>query len=84
MLNITNYIASGIIEMYVLGICGEDEKAALIEYATQYAEIAEAIMNVEKNLEKIALTKSIPAPPALKQKILAGIFLPGSYNIGDM
>ena len=50
-MNIENYISSGIIEQYVLGLCNDAEKAELISLRKQHAEVNTAIINFEKALE---------------------------------
>ena len=50
-MDINNYIASGIIEMYVMGICPAEEKAELELLRTQYPALNTAIIQFEKVFE---------------------------------
>ena len=50
-MNIENYISSGIIEQYVLGMCNDAEKAELISLRKQHSEVNNAVINFEKALE---------------------------------
>ena len=51
-MDINKYISSGIIEMYVMGMCSEDEKSELKMLRHQYPELNNAILQYEKELEE--------------------------------
>src|SRR5215207_9389777 len=67
------YISSGLIEMYVLGLCSEEEKAEIELLRRQHPEIKQAITNyelaVENNLQKYGATP----PPSVDEKVLSQI-----------
>jgi anti-sigma-K factor RskA len=50
-MDINNYISSGIIEMYVMGLCAAEEKAELELLRQQYPELNTAIIQFETELE---------------------------------
>ncbi len=61
-MNIKEYIASGIIESYVLGIATELERKEFEELCVQYPEVTEARNAFEQSLEERLLADA-PAPP---------------------
>ncbi len=54
-MDINQYISSGIIEMYVMGLCAPEEKAELELLRTQYPQLETAINEFEVSFEKNAL-----------------------------
>ena len=69
-MNIKEYIASGIIESYVLGLASEQERAEFEQLVVQYPELAEARMRFESELEKQVFASAIAPPGSVKEKIL--------------
>jgi anti-sigma-K factor RskA len=67
--NVKEYIASGIIESYVLGIATEQERLEFEALCTTHPEIAEARNAFELALEQQLLGDSRQAPAALKGQI---------------
>jgi anti-sigma-K factor RskA len=67
--NVQDYIKSGIIESYVLGMANSAEVAELQQLCIQYPEIKQALTEVELAFEQHALSNAIAPPPALKQAI---------------
>lgn len=72
-MNIKDYIASGIIESYVLGMASEKEKAEFEKLCKQYPELKEARTAFELSLEKQAFAHTPSQLPDLKDKILESI-----------
>jgi anti-sigma-K factor RskA len=71
--NIKEYISSGIVESYVLGLASEQERIEFEQFCAQYPELVEARTNFELTLEKQAV-ESAEAPPASnKEKIWSAI-----------
>ena len=68
-MNVQDYIKSGIIESYVLGMADSAEAAELEQLCLQYPEIKQALNDAELALESNALANPIAPPPALKQVI---------------
>jgi hypothetical protein len=62
-LNIQQYIASGIIEGYVLGLASPEEVSQLERLLPFYPELREALSDFEFQLELFALQNEIPPPP---------------------
>ena len=72
-MNTQEYIQSGIIESYVLGMASPAEAAELEQLCLQYPEIKQALTDFEMALEANALTKSVTPPPQVKQQIFAAL-----------
>jgi anti-sigma-K factor RskA len=71
--NLQEYIASGIIESYVLGFASEKEKAEFERLLRKHPELVQVMENFELSLEKEALANAIEPPAHLKEKILTSI-----------
>jgi anti-sigma-K factor RskA len=83
-MNVKEYISSGIIESYVLGMASEAEQQEFEQNCAQYPEIAEARTAFELALEKQLLQDSPSAPMALKHQIEEKIKSPISeFSIND-
>jgi len=72
--NIKEYISSGIVESYVLGLLTAQERFEFEKYCEAYPELKEARTAFELALEKQANENPIAPPAHLKQKIAAKIF----------
>lgn len=72
-MDINEYIASGIIESYVLGSLQDQERREVECMSSIYPEIKEQITLVQKSIESMALKGAIDPPSALKTKILTAI-----------
>ena len=73
-MNIKEYISSGVIEGYVLGLLTAQERFEFEQYCEAYPELKEARKAFELALEKQAMENSISPPADLKQKIASKIF----------
>lgn len=73
-MNIKEYISSGVVESYVLGLLTAQERFEFEKYCEAYPELKEARMTFELALEKQAMENSIAPPADLKQKIASKIF----------
>lgn len=72
-MNTREYIQSGIIESYVLGMASPAEAAELEQLCLQYPEIKQALTNFELALEANTLAKAVAPPPHLKQQIFTAL-----------
>lgn len=72
-MNIKDYIESGIIESYVMGLASESEKAEFERYCDQYPELVEARRKFEEKLEAYAAQNAVPPPPEVKVKVLEAV-----------
>ncbi len=79
-MNIQEYISSGIVESYVLGLAGEGERAEFEQLCLQYPELVEARTAFEETLEKFALANTIVLPENLRYRFLEAIDSSPSIN----
>jgi anti-sigma-K factor RskA len=73
--NIRDYISSGIIENYVLGLAGDAEREEFEQMCAQHPEVREARDIFERGLEENALTAAVRPPLSVKSKIFSTIDL---------
>lgn len=79
-MNIQEYISSGIVESYVLGLASESERKEFEERSAQYPELMKARIAFEKALENQAIENAIQPPAFLKDKIFSEINEEASLN----
>ena len=72
-MNIQEYISSGIIESYVLGLASPEEQVEFEKMCALYPELVEARINFEISVEKQAFQNSISPPAVSKEKIWSAI-----------
>lgn len=70
-MDIKNYISSGIIELYVMGLCTPEEEKELEQYRTTYPELDKAITDYEQEMEQQALQNPTLPSASVDNKILA-------------
>ncbi|WP_207632475.1 anti-sigma factor [Foetidibacter luteolus] len=75
-MNIQEYILSGIVESYVLGIADENDRGEFEQLCTQYPELVLARNKFEQSLEASALQHAVHPPEHLKASILASLQQP--------
>jgi len=71
--NVKDYIESGIIESYVMGLASEPERAEFERYCAQYPELVAARRKFEEKLEAYAAENAVPPPPEVKVKVLEAV-----------
>jgi anti-sigma-K factor RskA len=71
--NIKDYIASGIVESYVMGLANESERAEFEQMCAQYPELVAERRKFEESLESYASQQSERPPLDVKAKILEAI-----------
>jgi hypothetical protein len=71
--NVKEYISSGIVESYVLGLTNEQEAAEFEKNCAAYPEVLEARIAFEKQLEDQAMQNAIAPVHGLKDKIWSTI-----------
>ena len=72
-MKVQEYISSGIIESYVLGLASLKERSEFESMYRQYPEIKMARIAFEKELENHAIKNGVTPPSTIKQKILGQI-----------
>ncbi|MEN5086408.1 anti-sigma factor [Sphingobacterium faecium] len=63
------YISSGIIEAYVMGLASEEEVSILMCIRQHNTEVEQAILEAEMTLEDLATRQAMSPPPELKAAI---------------
>jgi anti-sigma-K factor RskA len=72
-LNINEYIASGILEEYILGQLSASQREEVEAMAAQHPEVREELKIIEEALAKYGMAHARPMPAALKQNILSRV-----------
>lgn len=72
-MNIKQYIETGILDNYVLGLVTESERAEVEQYAKQYPEIQQELDAIENALADYAQLHEVAPPAHLKAKVLEEI-----------
>jgi mannose-6-phosphate isomerase-like protein (cupin superfamily) len=73
MSKISEYIESGILEMYVLGLTDEGESRAVEQMAADHSEVRKEIEKLSKEYESYAESMAISPDPTIKPMVLASI-----------
>ncbi len=73
-MNVQEYISSGIVESYVLGLASQEEQREFEQNCAQYPEILEARIAFETSLEQQAMNNAVIPPPAFKEQVTAAVF----------
>jgi anti-sigma-K factor RskA len=79
--NVEEYISSGIIETYVMGLASESEKAEFEQLCSQHPELAAARRDFEVTLENLAFEQAITPPAGIKGKVMEAIGNPDSLAV---
>ena len=77
---IEDYISSGIIESYVLGLADAQEIAELEQFRSIYPEIQAAIDSFEASLETVALSNAIAPATDTKDKLFLALELQDEFT----
>lgn len=73
MKDVSEYLNSGIIESYVLGMATAEETAELEELAIIHTEVREAVELFSEAIEQQALTNAVKPDPIIKPMLMATI-----------
>ena len=79
-MNIREYISSGIVESYVMGLASEQERMEFEQLCAKYPELVEARTNFERLLEKQAMEYAEAPRVDSKKKIWSAIEQASSSN----
>lgn len=72
-MNIKEYIASGLLEEFVLGLTLKEESEKILLLCDQYKEIREEVAAIEKALTSYSSLYAVSPPPAVKKSILNAV-----------
>lgn len=79
-MNVKDYITSGIIESYVLGLATSEERAEFERFCAEYPELTAARDEFEQSVEKFALANAVKPPESVKVRFLEAIQNSPSLN----
>lgn len=74
-MDIQEYISSGIVEQFVLGLCSSEEEQEILKLRKVHPELNAAILDFELMLENDGMANAVAPPPAAKAAILEQIEL---------
>nr|WP_294793154.1 cupin domain-containing protein [uncultured Mucilaginibacter sp.] len=77
-MNLQDYINSGLLEQYCLGLLDSDEANQVVSYCSKYPELREELKNIEAAIEKMSAEKAVAPPDQLKEKILGKLGFVGN------
>ena len=72
-MNIQEYISSGMVESYVLGLLSAQERFEFEQYCETYPELRAARDSFEKAIEKQAMENAMVPPADVKERVWAAI-----------
>jgi mannose-6-phosphate isomerase-like protein (cupin superfamily) len=70
LMNIREYIESGVLEEYCLGLLNADEQAAVLQICALFPEVKMELTVIEQAIATMAANRAITPSDDLKQKIL--------------
>ena len=70
-MNVQEYISSGIVESYVMGLASPDEQREFEQICARYPEVLAARLSFEASLEEQAMQNAIVPPASLREKLAA-------------
>jgi anti-sigma-K factor RskA len=82
--NIQEYISSGIVESYVLGLADEAERAQFEQMCTQHTEVLAARDAFELSLEQHAMAAAVAPPARVREAVLQQLATEPEANAGKM
>ncbi|MFD1256425.1 hypothetical protein ACFQ3S_06415 [Mucilaginibacter terrae] len=67
--NVKEFIESGVLEAYVMGSASAGEEQEVLRMKNNYAQVQEAITELETDLEELARSIAVPPPPNMWNRI---------------
>jgi mannose-6-phosphate isomerase-like protein (cupin superfamily) len=85
-MNIGDYINSGALEAYCLGLLSEEEEAYLIQMSMLYPEVKAELTAIEITMEKTAAMEAVNPAPYIRQNLLRvlGFADESAINLNDL
>ncbi|TGE24702.1 anti-sigma factor [Hymenobacter aquaticus] len=71
-MNIQEYIESGILEEYVLGVLDPAQRAEVERYAADYPEVRQELTLIQQGLDNYAQSHTQTPPAGMRERVLAG------------
>lgn len=83
-MDIQSYIASGVLEQYLLGMLSEAERQEVERLAAQHPEVQAALLGLEDALSQYAATQALPLPDGFLAKLMARLEAsPAAASVAD-
>ena len=83
-MNVQEYISSGIIESYVLGLASAEERAEFESMCRQYPEVLRARNEFELVLEQQAMQNAVTPSAEMKQRVMDAVLTKNEAKIIQM
>src|SRR5271156_6426890 len=83
-MNIEDYIESGILQDYCLGILSEEERAWVEEMCAKYPKIKEELTEIQQALEKYSTTSALAPGSELQNNIWGALENINKERHGDL
>src|SRR4051812_11983159 len=80
-MNLQDYINSGILEQYCLGLLDSSEANQVASYCLKYPELRDELNSIEQVFEKMSIESAIEPTPELRDKILGRLGFVGNEEI---
>lgn len=80
-MNVQEYISSGIVESYVLGLASQQEQAEFEQYCAEYPELIAARTSFELALEQQCMEYAVAPDPSVKDRIMTAIAQDANPNL---
>src|SRR6478609_4302404 len=77
-MNLQDYIDSGILEQYCLGLLDSAEADEVASYCLKYPQLRKELKSIEAAIEKMSAEKAVAPPSKLKDKVLARLGFTGN------
>ena len=68
------FISSGLLELYAMGISSPEETQTVKQHLQQFPELKEELKEIEISLENYALSNSTTPAPSVKEKLFNQLF----------
>ena len=83
MNQLSQFLESGVLELYVMGIASPEEIQEVEQMAQAYPEVRQEIALIERGLEEYALLHAVEPKATLKANLLATVDFIESINKGE-
>jgi len=71
--NVDDYMASGILEMYVLGLCSVEERSEVDSLLKVHPELILELRRIEDSVENYALSNAMEPSASLKSRVMSSL-----------
>lgn len=87
MINVQEYIESGVLNDYCLGLLSSSKQLQVEADCAQYPALKEELDAIRASLEKYKMSEALPGPTGMRERIwqsLAGIGIDGSVSTAEL